>query len=262
MQGLENLRHICGIYVVTNLKNNYQYVGQSVDIQKRFTSHHLCDYNNPKNCCYDTKFYQALRKYGLDAFKVEIVEECNREELNQKEIIWITKLNSFHNGYNSTEGGTTRSEHIHSAETEEKRRLTREKNKSLMSENHPRAKLTNDEVMQIRQRYIDGESVTTIYQNYTHIYGNQATFKRIVLGETYKTVGNIPTKEQITNNQKLNKQEIDKKRVRRLTPEEVRTIRAMYNTGKYSYSSIAQQFGISDGTVRNVVYRISYNQID
>ena len=66
-----------------------------------------------------------------------------------------------------------------------------------MSENHPRAKLSNEEVFNIRQRYIDGESVNEIYQDYQHLYSNQDTFKRIVLGQSYTTVGNIPTKEQI-----------------------------------------------------------------
>lgn len=262
MQGLEQLRHVCGIYLVTNLKTGNQYVGQSVDIQRRFTSHHLCDYNNPNDDCYNTKFYQALRKHGLATFKVEIIEECDREKLNEREMYWIKYYDTFHNGYNSTEGGTSWSPNIHSKETEEKRRLTREKNQSLMSENHPRAKLTNEEVINIRQRYIDGESINQIYQDYLTVYGSQGTFKRIVLGETYRTVGNIPTKEQIAKNQKLNKQNIDKKKIKRLTPDEVRAIRNMYNNGEGTYDSLGQRFGVSAGTIRNVVFYLSYSYID
>jgi uncharacterized protein (DUF433 family) len=51
-----------------------------------------------------------------------------------------------------------------------------------MSENHPRAKLTNQQVWDIRQRYIDGESIKEIYQDFKDLYSNQQTFKRIVLG--------------------------------------------------------------------------------
>ena len=63
-----------------------------------------------------------------------------------------------------------------------------------MSENTPRAKLTNQQVWDIRQRYINGESIKEIYQDFKDLYKNEGTFKRIVLGQTYKTVGNIPQK--------------------------------------------------------------------
>lgn len=75
-----------------------------------------------------------------------------------------------------TEGGTTFSLNIHSAETEEKRRKTREKNQSLKSENHPRAKLTNEEVFNIRQRYRDGEHSSSIYEDYKDIYDSFEVF--------------------------------------------------------------------------------------
>lgn len=78
-----------------------------------------------------------MRKYGLANFSIEVVELCDLSELNEKEIYWINKLNSFQNGYNMTLGGQSLSSNIFSDKTEEKRRKTREKNKSLQSENHP-----------------------------------------------------------------------------------------------------------------------------
>ena len=94
-------------------------------------------------------------------------------------------------------------------ETELKRIKTREKNQSLKSEKHPRAKLTNEEVRAIRQRYIDGESISEIYINYNNLYKNINTFKRIVLGKTYIDAGNIPKKEDIRHtNAKLTANEI------------------------------------------------------
>ena len=103
--GVKELRPICGIYIVINLINGHKYVGQSKNIQKRFTNHHCVDYLNPKNCCYNTKFYRALRKYGLDHFIVAVLEECKVEELDKKEIQYIQQYDSFKNGYNSTRGG-------------------------------------------------------------------------------------------------------------------------------------------------------------
>ena len=45
-------------------------------------------------------------KYGVDAFSFQILEECKREELNEKEIYWIAELGTLSpGGYNLTSGG-------------------------------------------------------------------------------------------------------------------------------------------------------------
>lgn len=52
------------------------------------------------------KFYEAILKYGFKNFKIDILEECLIEELNEKEKYYIKKYNSlFPNGYNISEGG-------------------------------------------------------------------------------------------------------------------------------------------------------------
>ena len=251
MKNVENLPEQAGIYVVTNLVNNKKYIGQSVNIRRRFKSHHLVDYCNINNCNYNTKFYQAIRKYGIDNFKVEILELCEDiKKLDEKEIKYIEQFDTFKNGYNSTKGGQSWSENIHSKETEEKRKQTRLKNQSLMSENHPRAKLTNQEVWDIRQRYIDGESVLDIYQDFKHLYSNKETFRRIIFGNTYKTVGNIPDKNQIryTN--------------ARLTADQVKEIRRSYKKGVISQREIAKQYNVSETCIASIIKRKTYKHID
>ncbi len=44
-------------------------------------------------------------KYGLENLKFEILEECEVCDLDEKELIYIKKFNSFDNGYNLTKGG-------------------------------------------------------------------------------------------------------------------------------------------------------------
>lgn len=90
-----------GIYKITNLINNYCYIGQSVDIKTRWNHH--------KN--YSKKYshyplYEAFRKYGIENFSFEIIEECPINELNEKEIYWIKFYDSYNNGYNQTKGGS------------------------------------------------------------------------------------------------------------------------------------------------------------
>lgn len=49
--------------------------------------------------------YSAMRKYGIENFKIEEIEECSDVIVNEREIYWIEKLQTFKNGYNVTIGG-------------------------------------------------------------------------------------------------------------------------------------------------------------
>lgn len=93
-----------GIYKIQNLLNNKVYVGQSNDILRRWRDHKTNAFNsNDHN--YNTHLYRSIRKYGLQNFSFEILEECSTFELNAKEIYWISHYNSFFEGYNLTMGG-------------------------------------------------------------------------------------------------------------------------------------------------------------
>lgn len=250
MKNLKSLPHATGIYMVNNLINDHKYIGQAKDIYKRFNSHHICEYNNPKNCCYETKFYQALRKHGLDNFEVIVLVLCSEQELDEKEKFYIAQYNTFHDGYNSTEGGQSWSPNIHSPETEAKRKETLAKTQALQSQNHPRAKMTNEEVLIVRQRYINGESIDDIYKDYQDRYSNRGTFKRIILGQTYKTVGNIPTKSQIRHTNA------------KLTDTQVREIRQKYQKGKISYDALGREYGLSGSCIGLIIKRKTYQHVD
>ena len=250
MKNLKQLPHESGIYRVYTTFNNACYIGQAKDIYRRFNSHHIHDYKNENNSCYNTKFYSALRKYGLDAFEIEILELCSTEELDKKENFYINKYDSFHHGYNSTLGGQNWSENIHSEEIEQKRKETRELNQSLKGENHPRAKLTNEEVLSIRQRYINGESSTQIYQDYKDRYSSFNTFRRIILGYTYKSIGNIPNSEQVRHTNA------------KLTDIQVKEIRQKYKKGKISQEKLGEEYGVSGTTISRIVKKEIYKNVN
>jgi group I intron endonuclease len=97
---------MCGIYKITNLINGKVYIGQSVDIGARWRKHHNepFDVNSHQ---YNCSLYRAIRKYGLDYFSFEIIEECKKEDLNEREKYWVSQYNSHNKnfGYNETEGG-------------------------------------------------------------------------------------------------------------------------------------------------------------
>lgn len=91
------------IYKITNLVNGKEYIGQtSLSIQERFKQH-IHDAN--KGYYNHRPLYNAFNKYGIENFIIEELEECNTEEVNQKEIEYINKFDTYSNGYNATLGG-------------------------------------------------------------------------------------------------------------------------------------------------------------
>lgn len=95
-----------GIYKITNTLNNKCYIGQSIDIETRWTQH---AYNATHEVEKEKKrkLYNAFHEYGLDFFIFEVIEECEvtQKILNERERYWISHYNSYEDGYNMTKGG-------------------------------------------------------------------------------------------------------------------------------------------------------------
>lgn len=90
-----------GIYKITNKTNNHSYIGQSVQIETRWNNHKIAAFN-PNDKAYEYPLYRAFRKYGIENFNFEVIEECSRDQLNEKENYWIKYYNPE---YNQTLGG-------------------------------------------------------------------------------------------------------------------------------------------------------------
>ena len=96
-----------GIYKITNLDNGKMYVGQAVDINRRWKDHkRLLNKNQHGN----SHLQSSWNKHGENKFDFSIIELCNENELDEKEIYWIDRLRTYHgfvdcNGYNNTLGG-------------------------------------------------------------------------------------------------------------------------------------------------------------
>jgi len=82
-----------GIYKITS-PNNKIYIGQSVDIYKRWNYHKKL-YSNDS-----PKLYYSLKKYGSENHIFEILETCKINELNIKERFWQEFFNSIEIGLN------------------------------------------------------------------------------------------------------------------------------------------------------------------
>lgn len=106
---MDKIKPMGYIYKILNLKNNKVYIGQTIEsnpmnrIKDHFANGTLKD---PKNK--NHKFYNAIRKYGKQNFKIEIICECyNQDDLNQTEIYFIVNYyESDKKGYNIRGGGS------------------------------------------------------------------------------------------------------------------------------------------------------------
>jgi hypothetical protein len=105
------------IYLITNVTQNKNYVGQVVSHRKnhnkyrpfgyqgRFKDHiseALCN-TKKKQCTY---LNNAIRLYGKDSFEVKLITTCSKEQMDEYEEKYIKEYNTLYpNGYNLTKGG-------------------------------------------------------------------------------------------------------------------------------------------------------------
>lgn len=86
------------IYGIENRDNHKIYIGQTVQkVCKRVSNHKIAK----------TYIGNAIRKHTIENFYIVVLEVCsNKDQLNQREIFWIKKLNcKYPDGYNLTDGG-------------------------------------------------------------------------------------------------------------------------------------------------------------
>ena len=89
------------IYQITNDINGKIYIGKTErTIQERWREH--CRDYLKRN--YEKRpLYSAMKKYGIEHFHIELIEETDKPE--EREKFWIEQKRSFKTGYNATLGG-------------------------------------------------------------------------------------------------------------------------------------------------------------
>lgn len=130
-----------GIYKITKKDNGKAYIGQSNNIERRFSQH--CYKGEESRIPLDI----AIKKYGKDAFIFQVLEECPLDKLNERQSYWIKYYNTIKDGYNCSQGGDQQS----------------------IGENNGRSKLTEQDVKNIRLAYANHEKQQDVYKKYQNI---------------------------------------------------------------------------------------------
>lgn len=240
-----------GIYKFENKINHHIYIGQSVNIQNRYKMHLWAAFSE-KAKDYNTQFHQALRKYGIDNFDFEVIaeltpEEYTREGLNTLERYFIKHYNSFHDGYNATEGGDCVGNNVHKGSS------------------NGRALLNEEDVRYIRECYNAHVPFREVYAEYKDKISKRG-LQKVWWFDTWKDIyPEYHTEENKywhSHNAKANDSEIASKNQRKFTPEQVITMRKEYDNGatpKQIWLKYAPEVAWS--TIYNIVTRQSYQDI-
>lgn len=94
--------HKSGIYMCTCNGNGKSYIGQSKDVKLR-KSQHLSELRGGYH--FNEYLQRSYDKYKECSFSWTVLEYCDEDDLDAREIYWIAYYNTYKNGFNANEGG-------------------------------------------------------------------------------------------------------------------------------------------------------------
>lgn len=228
------------------------YVGQTVQkFKKRIAGHKRQAFKSKSQL----PLHRAMRKYGIDNFIFEIIEECDSiESLNAAEAMWILKLDTFgDSGYNCTTGGEG---FIVSEET--KKKISISKTGSKLSEEHCRA-ISAATAGEHNPFYGKTHSVDTIDKIKETLKGQMDGEKNPFFGKHHSddSIKKISEKNKI--NQTGRKAGTKHHNVK-LNEDNVLEIRRLASEGK-SHLELSMIFKVERGTITKIINRQRWKHI-
>lgn len=248
-----------GIYKITNLVNNKVYIGQAIDIDKRWYEH-INDLKNNKHI--NKHLQRAWNKYREENFKFEVIEDCVEDKLTEREQYWIDYYEGINskNNYNFRNAGNrgkfseisiqkrtkTRRGFKHSIETKQKMSKSHigikhtEETRKKLSNYHKGKKLSVDTINKLKEiannnkcyligRKLTDETKEKIRQ--AHLGKHLSEEHKYKIGQAHKGVSNQSAKGRIwINNEEKSKM---------IYPEQLEEYKQLgYKLGRISWREV------------------------
>lgn len=205
-----------------NLVNSKVYIGQSIHIYQRWKEH-ISKYKSGKPI-----IYQAMRKYGIENFKLYVLCEAERCTLDELEVCYIQYYHSLERdyGYNILTGGQN----------------SHKKGREFY---YPSSKVSLQDVIDIRNSYGNFEKKVDVYSRYS-LKIPKGTFNDIWNGKTWKDVNYEVYNQEIKNiRTKMNKDDLKVRTTKacsKISEEDILSIRREKNKGNLSRAEVNKLF--------------------
>lgn len=204
---------IKAIYKITNLVNGKSYIGQSIDPNHRFIAH--C--SRAKNDSDNSPIHAAIKKYGKENFKLDILEWT--ENYNQREKDLIIQYNTISpNGYNVCKGGE---EPPHKYGEEHHNSIITEEQIDIIIDELKKDNLTEPEIGRLFNPPFNQTLIHNINYGITHKRENE----------------NYPIRKYCPYN---------------LKPEEVEEIKWLLQNSLFPCSQIAEYYQVNPSTIKSI----------
>lgn len=229
-----------GIYIIRNKTSNKVYIGQSVDVKRRLSTHKsLLERGKHEN----DYLQKSFNKDGIENFEFKLIELCNKSELDYKERYWIKYYDSMNRdkGYNMESGGNENKEfsqdRIDSITGKGnpmfgKHHSNKAKESIMKANRGHNNKLTELEVAEIKEKLFLGHEVNKL--------ANEYNVAKSTISKINKCINWSWVREDL-NSKLLNKDETFKKEVIKL-----------YNEGN-SITKICSIYNKDNRTIKNIV---------
>ena len=259
------------IYKITNQINNKIYIGKTINIEKRWKRHIYLARTGFKRHLYD-----AMRKYGINNFIIEIIEVCKNQDSNTRERYWIEYYKSYDKniGYNKSfggEGGDTWALNMHKKETsaklsealkghnvpEDAKKHISEAHKGMQLSQEVRKKISST----LKEKYITGELVSKPIPNRPNRRGVKHTIEarekmsESKKGKTYEEIYGKKA-DEIRERQRKNFSGAQNPKYKDIHVSEIYN---MIRNG-CSNNEICEEFNISEQTMINRIVKMYHKK--
>lgn len=264
---------IPGIYAIINNVNGKQYIGSTVNINKRFIEH---KYGLRANRHFNQHLQRAWNKYGEKAFEFKVLQTCLVDELLDVEQNWIDCKDDLYNicpFAHSTLGRELTEEHKRKiSQTNMGHPVTDE-----MREKFKQNYASNNKIKEyIQSKKGDSEyweSIGFTWKGKKHSEESRKKMSESNKGRTSPNKGkpmhpnakaalmkaNLGSKHSEEHKRKISEGNKGIIRNHKLSEQDVIEIRELCESGEYSQSKIADMYGVYQSVISRIKHKKAWN---